>query len=142
MGNESRQPLIEEIDGKYSPDKTFELFKDRPYSFFLDSGMDPYKLGRYSFMGSDPFLVMKSRGNDITLLRGTEREEIEGNPFDILGDLLDRYRLNTTNPVVPLVGGGHCAGTGPSGRVHSRRGGQRDVGPIEPLDYPALSSHG
>jgi len=105
MGNESRQPLIEEIDRKYSPLKTFELFKDEPYSFFLDSGMDPYKLGRYSFMGSNPFLVMKSRGNNITLLRGNEQEEVKGNPFDVLGNLLDSYRLDSANPVVPLVGG-------------------------------------
>ena len=43
----SRRPLIEEIDIKLSPPDAFEIFRDRPFSFFLDSGMDPHKLGRY-----------------------------------------------------------------------------------------------
>jgi len=40
-----RCPLIEEIDTRFSPPDAFELFRKEPFSFFLDSGMDPHKLG-------------------------------------------------------------------------------------------------
>jgi len=83
----------------------FELIKDRPYSFFLDSGMDTQRLGRYSFLGSEPFLVMNSRGSEITLVRGQEHEVQHGNPFDTIGKLLELYKLDYCPAPVPFVGG-------------------------------------
>ena len=83
----------------------FELIKDRPYSFFLDSGMDSQRLGRYSFLGSEPFLVMSSHGSEITLVRGREHEVQHGNPFDAMGKLLEIYKLDHYPTSVPFVGG-------------------------------------
>jgi len=57
-----RAPLIEELDTHVSPLALFELFREESFCFFLDSAMNPEKLGRYSFMGSQPFLILKSRG--------------------------------------------------------------------------------
>lgn len=100
------RPLIEEIPTTLTAPQAFEFFRDRPSSFFLDSGMDPQKLGRYSFMGSDPFLVLMSRGKEVSLLhRGGKRETIWGNPFDVANDLLDEYKLDPMPSPVPLVGG-------------------------------------
>lgn len=100
-----RYPLIEEASTSLTTPQAFERFRDRPFSFFLDSGMDPQKLGRYSFIGSDPFLVLSSRGREITLLRGNREETIEGNPFDVLGELLEVYALDPSPYPTPLVGG-------------------------------------
>jgi para-aminobenzoate synthetase component 1 len=83
----------------------FELIKDRPHSFFLDSGMDAQRLGRYSFLGSEPFLVMNSRGSQITLIRGRDHEVQHGDPFDTIGKLLELYRLEYCPTPVPFVGG-------------------------------------
>jgi len=83
----------------------FELIKDRPYSFFLDSGMDPQRLGRYSFLGSEPFLVMNSRGSEITLVHGQEHKVQHGNPFDTIGKLLEIYKLDHCPAPVPFLGG-------------------------------------
>ena len=98
-------PLIEEIQSPPSALQAFELFKDRPFSFYLDSGMDPHGLGRYSFMGSDPFLVMRSRGNEIRLLNAGGERVIRGNPFDILGELLAEYRMEENPSALPFAGG-------------------------------------
>lgn len=38
-----------------------ELFAGRPHHFLLDSARDPEKLGRYSFIGGDPFLVFSAK---------------------------------------------------------------------------------
>ena len=98
-------PLIEEIHMAPEPAWCFEAFARRPFSFFLDSGMDPGKLGRYSFMGSDPFLVLRSRGDEITLIRDGMEEIKKGNPFDVLGEFLETYSLETRESPVPFVGG-------------------------------------
>jgi para-aminobenzoate synthetase component 1 len=98
-------PIIEELF--MAPDTAwcFESFAPRPFSFWLDSGMDPQKLGRYSFMGSDPFLVVKSKGDEITLIREGTEEKRRGNPFDILGELLSDYTLKDNQSPVPFTGG-------------------------------------
>ena len=85
--------------------EAFELLKERPFSFFLDSGMDPDNLGRYSFIGSDPFLVLTSRGSQVTLHYGDKRERVVGNPFDVLGQVLDRYALAPSPSPLPFTGG-------------------------------------
>ncbi|RJQ37091.1 MAG: aminodeoxychorismate synthase component I [Dehalococcoidia bacterium] len=103
---EVRYPFVEEIRLPLAPPAAFELFKERPYSFFLDSGMDAGKLGRYSFIGSDPFLVLKSRGDEIRLISGGKEGHQSGNPFDVLGQLLNEYRLDTPEEMpVPFSGG-------------------------------------
>jgi para-aminobenzoate synthetase component 1 len=100
----ARYPLVEQIHMAPDAPWCFEAFAGRPFSFFLDSGMDPAKLGRYSFMGSEPFLVMKSRGDDITLIR--DGEEVRwGNPFDVLGELLETYALDGSRVGIPFTGG-------------------------------------
>jgi len=101
----ARYPLIEEIH--MAPDAAwcFEAFTPRPFSFNLDSGMDPQKLGRYSFMGSDPFLVLRSKGDEITLIKDGVEEKRRGNPFDTLGELLAKYSLDGSKAGIPFTGG-------------------------------------
>jgi len=101
----NRYPLAEEIFTSLTAPEVFELIKDNPYSFFLDSGMDPQRLGRYSFIGSNPFLIMSSKAGEITLVRGDEQEVQCGNPFDILGELLKMYKLDPCPAPVPFLGG-------------------------------------
>jgi para-aminobenzoate synthetase component 1 len=98
-------PLIEEIHMAPNATWCFEAFAERPSSFFLDSGMDPQKLGHYSFMGSDPFLVMKSRGEEITIIRNGVEEKRWGNPFDVLGELLKTYSIDVSQAPIPFIGG-------------------------------------
>jgi para-aminobenzoate synthetase component 1 len=101
----NRYPLIEEVSTSLTAPELFELIKEKPYSFFLDSGMDPQKLGRYSFLGGEPFLVVSSRGSEISLIRGQEHEVQHGSPFDVLGRLLELYRLDHCPAPVPFLGG-------------------------------------
>ena len=101
----NRYPLIEEVLTSLTAPELFELIKDKPHSFFLDSGMDTQRLGRYSFLGSEPFLVVSSRGSEVTLIRGHEHEVQHGNPFDTIGKLLEVYKLDHCPAPVPFLGG-------------------------------------
>jgi para-aminobenzoate synthetase component 1 len=105
MARVSRYPLIEEIETRLSPPDAFEIFRNSPFSFFLDSGMDPRKLGRYSFIGSSPFLVLSTRGSDITLIKDNTKTRSSGNPFDELGHFLQSYSLDSGPYPAPFIGG-------------------------------------
>jgi len=100
-----RYPIISEFSTPLTAIEAFDFFHGQPFSFFLDSGMDPEKLGRYSFIGSYPFLVMKSRGKNITLLWPDRIEKIMGNPFEVLDELLKRYTLEACPITIPFIGG-------------------------------------
>ncbi len=97
--------IIKEIPYQ-DPVLLFEIFRDRPFSFFLDSGMDAGRLGRYSFIGSDPFLVFKSKRDLVATWQGGVWQERRGDPFAVLRELLNRCR---TAPVpslpVPVAAG-------------------------------------
>jgi para-aminobenzoate synthetase component 1 len=67
--------------------------------------MDPQKLGRYSFMGANPFLLLKSRGENISITRDGIGSVEQGNPLDALGRYLETYRLDSGILPVPFAGG-------------------------------------
>ncbi len=99
-------PIIEEIPLKKSPVDIFEIFHNEPYSFLLDSGIQHDNLGRYSFIGGDPFLVFSSWGNRcVTRYSGGETYYVQENSFNCLRKLLNRYS-NSFEPRLPLSSGG------------------------------------
>jgi para-aminobenzoate synthetase component 1 len=67
--------------------------------------MDPGRLGKYSFICSDPFMIVKSWGNKIDLIYQGEHKTEYGNPFDILDRLLKRYKLDSSSTAIPFMGG-------------------------------------
>ncbi|MCK5257597.1 MAG: hypothetical protein KAQ81_16325 [Deltaproteobacteria bacterium] len=98
-------PIIQSLPTTLSPVEVCEVLHNDPFCFFLDSGIDHNRLGRYSFVGSDPFLVFKSQGGGNEVRRGNSIELLKGNPFDILKNLLSKYRLITPPDLPPFMGG-------------------------------------
>jgi len=96
--------LIIKEDVFKEPALLFESLRERPFSFFLDSGMDPGRLGRYSLLGSDPFLVFRSKGRQAMVLEGDGWREVEGDPFQLLQQLMAKYSVNG-DPRVPVAAG-------------------------------------
>ena len=93
----------------------FQLLADEPHSFFLDSGVDapsPAKrgfryaeLGRYSFVGSQPFLIFRSKGTNLQFDWGDRFEKRSGNPFDALREILTRFQSHPLPGDLPFIGG-------------------------------------
>lgn len=96
--------LIKEIKTELNSFEIYSLFKDHEYSFFLDSGMDYEKLGKYSFIGFDPFIVFRSKDENIEITQNGERESIKGNPFVRLKELLAMYHVDYKCEL-PFIGG-------------------------------------
>ena len=83
------------------PDKLFS----RPYSFFLDSGGGRFAGARYSFLGSDPFLVFTCTGRDITIEQNGQSKRLREDPFACLKRLMSCYRVTAAAPLPPFIGG-------------------------------------
>jgi anthranilate synthase component 1 len=77
----------------------------RRYSFLLESVEGGEHIGRYTFFGVQPFLIMTSRGDRITLRRGAGREERAGSIFDCLRELATRYRSVELPGLPPFTAG-------------------------------------
>ncbi len=83
--------MIKEIKTKLSSFEIFTIFRNEENSFILDSAMDKKKLGRFSFISSNPFKVLKYKN---TL----------NNPLDNLQEELKKYKVeNKTH--LPFIGG-------------------------------------
>ncbi len=78
-----------------------------PHSFLFESVEGGEKVGRYSFLGVEPFLVFRSRGTRIRTedLRKGERSEIEGDPIEALRRLLGTYRSAHVEGMPRFTGG-------------------------------------
>ncbi len=85
--------LVEEVTTNLSAFEIFRCFEKDDFSFFLDSGVVDGKLGRYSFTGSEPFLIFRSKGKKAELIwtgDGIVRQ-IESCPFELLRQILDSF---------------------------------------------------
>ncbi|MCY6484691.1 aminodeoxychorismate synthase component I [Clostridium aestuarii] len=94
-------PLIEEIDTELDAFSIYSIFKDLNESVFLDSGMDRERLGRYSFIGLNPFITFKFK-NDTCFFNG---KRYEGDVFEELKKIIKKYKLKN-NTHLPFIGGG------------------------------------
>jgi anthranilate synthase component 1 len=65
-----------------------------PYSFLLESVEGGEKWARYSFLGTDPLLVLSAKNGRITLRHADGRTERlpDGNPLEALRGLMRRFR--------------------------------------------------
>ncbi len=99
------KPLIEEVKLECSLEDIFASFAGQPHSFWLDSSLPGGKMGRWSFMGSNPFLVLKTYGQKIILEEEGVVTKIEDNPFKVLRKHLKRFRLERNGTHIPFLGG-------------------------------------
>ena len=76
--------MLREIDTRLNAFEIYTIFKDEDDSFILDSAMDPKKLGRYSFISSNPFKKIKNSSRIATLNYLFFEILIGKNPIDII----------------------------------------------------------
>lgn len=96
--------IIRAFETKLTAFEIYEIFHKDSCSFFLDSGRDEKKLGRYSFIGSEPFLVFKSKGRQIEVKDIAETTHYVDDPFNKMAELLAEYKLEHDEQI-PFTGG-------------------------------------
>ena len=101
-------PIYREIMGDMeTPVLAYKKLGQDSMSFLLESVEGGEKWGRYSFLGLHPSLVVKVRGNTVTVrdTRGEEKFEQVADPFEIIREVLSRYRA-VSLPDLPRFYGG------------------------------------
>ncbi|MFN3531049.1 MAG: aminodeoxychorismate synthase component I [Candidatus Brocadia sp.] len=96
------ETFIREVEDACSPLEAFCRFVSHANVFFLDSALPVKGISRYSFLGFNPFLVMKAKQRKITLTDSNGALEIEGNPFEHLRELLKQFSLKNTIESIPF----------------------------------------
>ena len=98
-------------DGDWS--QWIEKLREAPLFWWLDSAQVNPRLGRYSYAGADPYLVMRGFGDRIELdVRRAVRPDLKpgrsvlrGRPFEVLRDLLPPPPSAGESSQVPFMGG-------------------------------------
>ncbi len=78
-----------------------------PYAFLFESVVGGEKIGRYSFLGVDPFLIFRSRGRqvDIRDIKENQTRTFDGDPICELRRLLARYHAAHVQGLPRFTGG-------------------------------------
>ncbi|MBI5969411.1 MAG: anthranilate synthase component I, partial [Deltaproteobacteria bacterium] len=88
-------PVYEEVHFDWeTPISAFRKIGDGKFSFLLESVEGGEKWGRYSFLGSGPSYLFRSKGNEFEILKNGEilRKGKEKDPLRALQDFLRNYR--------------------------------------------------
>lgn len=83
--------ILKSFKLRFAPLEIFEFVKEKRNCFFLDSSLNSGCLsGRYSFLGMEPFFVLKTKGID---------------PFLEIRKLIDSYKISAPKIDIPFLGG-------------------------------------
>ena len=88
-----------------SPLEAYERLARPPYAFLLESVKGTATIGRYSFIGTEPFLVLKSKGTRVELQKGEKREVVDQDPMAVFKDLMKRFAMPRPKGIPPFFGG-------------------------------------
>jgi anthranilate synthase component 1 len=78
---------------------------EEPDAFLLESVEGGEKVGRYTFLGARPYMVLRAYGASITLERNGHKQELEGNVFKILEGLLHEHKPAFVPGLPPFTAG-------------------------------------
>ena len=62
-----------------------------PNAFLLESVEGGEKIGRYTFLGARPYMLLRASGRQISLQRNGKKQQIEGSVFQVLDGLLREH---------------------------------------------------
>ncbi|KAF0121084.1 MAG: anthranilate synthase component I [bacterium] len=77
-----------------TPVSAFQKINSGKHSFLLESVEGGEKWARYSFLGFNPSIIFRSKGNTVEIIRGQKTEEWKNvrSPLDKLRDLMREYK--------------------------------------------------
>ena len=76
-----------------------------PNAFLLESVEGGEKIGRYTFLGARPYMILRARGRQITLERNGKRQQMEGSVFKVLDGLLREHTPAHVAGLPPFTAG-------------------------------------
>jgi anthranilate synthase component 1 len=90
-----------------TPVSAFLKIDDGKYSYLLESVEGGEKWGRYSFLGTSPFLVIRAKDKRIEIIKNGKKSisDTDENPLLLLKRLLREYKPVSIDGLPPFFGG-------------------------------------
>ena len=78
---------------------------DASYAFLLESIEGGERLARYSFVGVDPWMIARGRGDTTTIQKEGRQQTVERNAVEVLRETFREKKLARRPGLAPLCGG-------------------------------------
>ncbi len=106
-GSATLVPVVKSVSADLlTPVSAFlAIAADEPSAFLLESVERGEQIGRYTFLGSRPYMRLRARGSAIEIERGRKRERVEGNVFQFVKQLLRDHRPAIVPGLPPFTAG-------------------------------------
>jgi len=89
-----------------TPIRVFQHFYNEPYAFLLESAEGGANLARYSFIGTDPFMVIRGKNGRLRIeTKDGETKMIEDKPVETMRRLLAGYSSPAIEGLPRFTGG-------------------------------------
>jgi anthranilate synthase component 1 len=110
LGSASCVPVYRQLTGDaLTPVSAFRRIERSAPSFLFESVIGGEKVGRFSFLGTEPFLTFVARGNEVTVDESGAPERARRfrsrDPFHDLQALVERYRALDVKGLPRFAGG-------------------------------------
>jgi anthranilate synthase component 1 len=102
-------PVYKEIYADFeTPLSAFLKIDDKKYSYLLESVEGEERIGRYSFLGSSPSVVIESKKDKVCIIEQSKHKgvkTVKGNPLDIIEDFMQKYKFVEVKGLPRFCGG-------------------------------------
>lgn len=88
-----------------TPIRLFQHFAKEDHAFLLESVEGGAKWARYSFIGTDPFMMLYGKNGEMVLERGGEKHVLSDKPIELLKAHLRSFRSPSLPELPPFTGG-------------------------------------
>src|SRR4030042_5120028 len=112
-GKDTLVPVVRELPADLeTPVSAFLKLGKNPPSFLLESVERGEQLGRYSFIGTNPYLTLQTSGSRAVICQQNGTKEVtfhmsseERDPLHLVQSLLARQRVSGVSGLPPFLGG-------------------------------------
>lgn len=90
-----------------TPVSAFKKLADGEFAFLLESVEQGDRIGRYSFIGCNPPIVIRSRGSEVMVMHGQDEKDRRDCPnvLEYLREFMSRYHPVVDPGLPPFIGG-------------------------------------
>jgi len=93
------------LDPPCSPVQAFESLRSGDYSILLESAKTHPKIGRYSYVCTDPYIIFRSKGSEVSVIRDGKESVSSRKPLIKLRELTSAYVTKRPAGLPPFIGG-------------------------------------
>lgn len=99
-------PIVREVMADMeTPIRLFHHVYEEDYAFLLESVEGGAKWARYSFIGKNPYMIVRAKNGKVRVDLNGKATYLEGNPLDTLRSMLSNYRSPNLHDLPRFTGG-------------------------------------